>query len=89
MKNLQQKLLSLIYLLKGKSKKVIIGTIIVLSVCVLGVKYGYLSEDMINIPFIIGNVEVILDENHSDSIQQIVDTLKIEIDSSNIKIESL
>lgn len=88
MKNVPtKKAFSLVEALKGKKLVVVLVSVAIFVAAIFGVKYGYISEDMINPEAIVEYVSSFLS---SDSIQaaevvvdQVVDTVNVVVDSTN------
>lgn len=81
MKNLLEKILPLIEKLKDKKKIVIIVSAVLIAALYLGVHYGYISEELINVDSVIHSVEGLLG-NSSDSLSKpVVDTVQVVKDS--------
>ena len=78
MKNLNEKILALISLLKGKKPIVIIITAAIFGLGVLGVKYGYIPEDIINIELI---VKQVTGQFGQESTKVVVDSTKVILDT--------
>lgn len=76
MKNILSKLISLINLLKGKSKQVIIGCVIIFGLGVLGVKYGYIPEEVLDVNVIVEQISGALEK---DSAAVVVDTVAQDV----------
>ena len=78
MKNLNEKILALISLLKGKKPIVIIITAAIFGLGVLGVKYGYIPEDIINIELI---VKQVTGQFGQESTKVVVDSTTVILDT--------
>lgn len=78
MKNLNEKILALIGLLKGKKPIVIIITAAIFGLGVLGVKYGYIPEDIINIELI---VKQVTGQFGQESTKVVVDSTTVILDT--------
>lgn len=89
MKKLQEKLLSLFVILKGKKPMVIGLSVVVIGLCLLGVKYGYISEDMIDFHVIVESIDGMFKSNPVDTLAPAVDTLNNVVDSSKVVVDSL
>ena len=72
MKPVTDKLASLIAALKGKKPSVIIATIVVFILGVLGVKYGYIPESLLNVNLIVDQVSTVFG---NDSTKVVIDSL--------------
>lgn len=89
MKKLQEKLLPLISVLKGKKPMVIVVSLVVIGLALLGVKYGYIPEDMLDFHLIVNQIDGIFVSPAKDSIVQPVDTLVNVVDTLSISVDSL
>ncbi len=75
MKELLNKIMPLLEKLKGKKTSVVIVTIGIVLVGYLGVHYGMISEDALNIDLIINSVGSLFDKSAVDTVStQITDT---------------
>jgi hypothetical protein len=75
MKELLNKIMPLLEKLKGKKTSVVIVTIAIVLVGYLGVHYGMISEDALNIDLIINSVGSLFDKSAVDTVStQITDT---------------
>lgn len=72
MKPVTDKLASLIAALKGKKPSVIIAAIVVFILGVLGVKYGYIPESLLNVNLIVDQVSTVFG---NDSTKVVIDSL--------------
>jgi hypothetical protein len=72
MKPVTDKLASLISALKGKKPSVIIAAIVVFILGVLGVKYGYIPESLLNVNLIVDQVSTVFG---NDSTKVVIDSL--------------
>lgn len=89
MKNLQEKLLSLFVILKGR-KPIVVGlSVAVIALCLLGVKFGYITEDMVNFNVIIESIEGMFNSNSIDASSPSIDTLNKVSDTTNVVVDSL
>jgi hypothetical protein len=89
MKKLQEKFLPLISILKGKKPIVIVVSLVIIGLSLLGVKYGYITEDMIDFHLIINQVDGIFVSTPVDSIEVPVDTLVNVVDTLQVSVDSL
>lgn len=72
MKPVTDKLAALIAALKGKKPSVIIAAIVVFILGVLGVKYGYIPESLLNVNLIVDQVSTVFG---NDSTKVVIDSL--------------
>ena len=89
MKKIQEKLLSLISILKGKKPMVIVVSVVVIGLALLGVKYGYISEEMVDFHLIVSQVEGIFVSPVKDTVSLPVDTLMNVVDTLSVSVDSL
>lgn len=89
MKKLQEKFLPLISILKGKKPMVIVVSLVVIGLALLGVKYGYIPEDMIDFHSIVNQIDGIFVSPVKDSVVSPVDTLVNVVDTLSISVDSL
>lgn len=89
MKKIKEKILPTISALKGKKPIVIVVSVVVIGLALLGVKYGYISEDMLDFHLIVNQVDGIFVSPDKDSILQPVDTLVNVVDTLSISVDSL
>jgi hypothetical protein len=89
MKKLQEKFLPLISILKGKKPMVIVVSLVVIGLSLLGVKYGYITEDMVDFHLIINQVDGIFVSSTKDSVVLPVDTLVNVVDTLSVSVDSL
>lgn len=89
MKKLQEKLLSLVSVLKGKKPMVIVISLVVIGLAFLGVKYGYITEDMIDFHVIVNQIDGIFASSAKDSVVLPVDTLVNVVDTLSVTVDSL
>jgi hypothetical protein len=89
MKKLQEKFLPLISILKGKRPMVIVVSLVVIGLSLLGVKYGYITEDMVHFHLIINQVDGIFVSTTKDSVVLPVDTLVNVVDTLSVSVDSL
>ena len=89
MKKLQEKLLPLISNLKGKKPMVIVVSLVVIGLALLGVKFGYITEDMVDFHLIINQVDGIFVSSTKDSVILPVDTLVNVADTLSVSVDSL
>ena len=89
MKKIKEKILPTISALKGKKPIVIVVSVVVIGLALLGVKYGYISEDMLDFHLIVNQVDGIFVSPAKDSILQPVDTLVNVVDTLSISVNSL
>jgi hypothetical protein len=72
MKQITDKIAALTSALKGKKPSVIIATIVIFILGILGVKYGYIPESLLNVNLIVDQVSSVFGK---DSVQVVIDTL--------------
>jgi hypothetical protein len=89
MKKIKEKILPTISSLKGKKPIVIVVSVVVIGLALLGVKYGYISEDMLDFHLIVNQVDGIFVSPDKDSILQPVDTLVNVVDTLSISVDNL
>lgn len=89
MKKFQEKLLPLISVFKGKKPMVIIVSLVVIGLALLGVKYGYIPEESLDIHFIVNQIDGIFTSPVKDSVAQPVDTLVNVVDTLSVSVDSL
>lgn len=81
MKKFQEKLLPLLLNLKGK-KPIVVGlSVVVIALCLVGVKYGYISEEMVNFNVIVESIDGMFKSASVDTLAPVVDTLSNAVDS--------
>jgi len=89
MKKLQEKILPLISILKGKKPMVIVVSLVIIGLALLGVKFGYITEDMVDFHLIINQVDGIFVSSTKDSVILPVDTLVNVADTLSVSVDSL
>lgn len=89
MKKLQEKLIPLVSVLKGKKPMVIFISLVVIGLASLGVKYGYITEDMIDFHLIVNQIDGIFVTPNKDSVILPVDTLVNVVDTLSVTVDSL
>jgi hypothetical protein len=72
MKPVTDKLAALMAALKGKKPSVVIATIVVFILGILGVKYGYIPESLLNVNLIVDQVSSVFG---NDSTKVVIDSL--------------
>jgi hypothetical protein len=89
MKKLQEKLALLLVILKGKKPVVVVISLVVIGLCLLGVNYGYITEDVLNFSLIVESVDSWFKTNPVDTLAPAVDTLTNVVDTSVVVIDTL
>ncbi len=89
MKTLQEKFLALISILKGKKPMVIVVSLVVIGLSLLGVKFGYITEDMVDFHLIVNQIDGMFVSTPVDSIEVPVDTLINVVDTLQVSVDSL
>jgi hypothetical protein len=89
MKNVLNKFLPVVSKLKGKKPIVIVVSAVVIGLALLGVKFGYITEDMVDFHLIINQVDGIFVSSTKDSVVLPVDTLVNVVDTLSISVDSL
>ena len=72
MKPVTEKLVPLIAALKGKKPIVIISTVVVFILGILGVKYGYIPESLLNVNIIVDQVSSLFG---NDSTKAVIESI--------------
>jgi hypothetical protein len=89
MKNFVSKFLPVINKLKGKKPIVIVLSVVVIALALLGVKFGYITEDMVDFHFIVNQIDGMFVSTPVDSIEVPVDTLINVVDTLQVSVDSL
>lgn len=89
MKKLQEKLALLLVILKGKKPVVVVISLVVIGLCLLGVNYGYITEDVLNFNLIVESVDGWFKTTSVDTLTPVVDTLTNVVDTSVVVIDTL
>lgn len=76
------KVKSLVEAIKGKGKFVVVVSIVVIAIALAGVKYGYISEDLVDVKVIVSHISSLFESKElpvSDSVVvDVVDTLSVK-----------
>lgn len=89
MKKLQEKLLPLFVILKGRKPVVVVISLVVIGLCLLGVNYGYITADTLNFSLIVESVDSWFKSTPVDTLAPVVDTLSNVVDTSVIVVDTL
>jgi len=89
MKNVLNKFLPVVNKLKGKKPVVIVVSVVVIGLALLGVKFGYITEEMVDFHLIINQVDGIFVSSTKDSVILPVDTLVNVADTLSVSVDSL
>jgi hypothetical protein len=89
MKKLQEKLLSLLVVFKGKRPAIIVLSLVVIGLYLLGVHYGFLSDTVVDFGVIVETIDGLFKSAPVDTLSNQIDTLSNTVDTTSVIVDTL